>query len=99
MSSSEEDLYLRKNFSLTLIELGISALGSSVFTVAILWVTVSSTKSALITGVVSACLVVPLFFNFLIGSFVDGTEKKNRYAAISFLLRGISSLTLIPAEL
>lgn len=99
MSSSEEDLYLRKNFSLTLIELGISALGSSVFIVAILWVTVSSTKSALITGVVSACLVVPLFFNFLVGSFVDGTEKKNRYATISFLLRGISSLTLIPAEL
>ena len=99
MKSSEEDQYLKKNFSLVLTELGISALGSSVFTVAILWVTVSSTKSALITGIVSAFLVIPLLFNFLIGSFIDGTEKKNRYATLSFLLRGISSLILIPAEL
>jgi MFS family permease len=99
MKSSEEEQYLKKNFSLVLTELGISALGSSVFTVAILWVTVSSTKSALITGIVSAFLVIPLLFNFLIGSFIDGTEKKNRYATLSFLLRGISSLILIPAEL
>lgn len=99
MIQTEEESYLKKNFSLTLAELGISALGSSVFTVAVLWITVSSTESALITGIVSASLVVPLLFNFLIGSLVDGTEKKNRYAALSFLLRGISSLILIPAEL
>lgn len=99
MKSSGEDLYLKKNFSLVLAELGISALGSSVFTVAILWVTVSSTRSAFITGVVSAFLVIPLLFNFLVGSLIDGSEKKNMYATVSFLLRGISSLLLIPVEL
>ena len=99
MKSSGEDLYLKKNFSLVLAELGISALGSSVFTVAILWVTVSSTRSAFITGVVSASLVIPLLFNFLVGSLVDGSEKKNMYATVSFLLRGVSSLLLIPVEL
>lgn len=99
MKSSGEDAYLKKNFSLVLTELGISALGSSVFTVAILWVTVSSTRSAFITGVVSASLVIPLLFNFLVGSLVDGSEKKNMYATVSSLLRGISSLLLIPVEL
>ena len=99
MKSSGEDAYLKKNFSLVLTELGISALGSSVFTVAILWVTVSSTRSAFITGVVSAFLVIPLLFNFLVGSLVDGSEKKNMYATVSFLLRGISSLLLIPVVL
>lgn len=99
MKSSGEDAYLKKNFSLVLTELGISALGSSVFTVAILWVTVSSTRSAFMTGVVSAFLVIPLLFNFLVGSLVDGSEKKNMYATVSFLLRGISSLMLIPVEL
>ena len=99
MKSSGEDAYLKKNFSLVLTELGISALGSSVFTVAILWVTVSSTRSAFITGVVSASLVIPLLFNFLVGSLVDGSEKKNMYATVSFLLRGVSSLMLIPVEL
>ena len=99
MKSSGEDAYLKKNFSLVLTELGISALGSSVFTVAILWVTVSSTRSAFITGVVSASLVIPLLFNFLVGSLIDGSEKKNMYATVSFLLRGISSLLLIPVEL
>ncbi len=99
MKSSGEDLYLKKNFSLVLAELGISALGSSVFTVAILWVSVSSTRSAFITGVVSAFLVIPLLFNFLVGSLVDGSEKKNMYATVSFLLRGVSSLILIPVEL
>ena len=99
MKSSGEDLYLKKNFSLVLAELGISALGSSVFTVAILWVSVSSTRSAFITGVVSAFLVIPLLFNFLVGFLVDGSEKKNMYATVSFLLRGVSSLILIPVEL
>ncbi len=74
--------YAKKNFSLLMAESGISTFATSLFTILILWIAISETKSALITGITSAMLVAPLIINIFIGAFIDRTRNKKVFAVL-----------------
>ncbi|EQB72885.1 MAG: hypothetical protein AMDU1_APLC00001G0065 [Thermoplasmatales archaeon A-plasma] len=67
MTESVGGNYTKKNFSLLMAETGISTFATSLFTVLILWISITETKSALITGVTSAMLVARLNSGSILG--------------------------------
>lgn len=77
----------------------ISSFTSSIFTVLILWTSISLTHSPVITGVTSSFLVLPLVFNFYVGALIDNVQNKRRVAVMASILRSISAIFLLGAIL
>lgn len=76
-------------------ETGISTFTTSIFTILILWIAISETKSALITGATSALLVAPLVLNIVVGAVIDKTSKKKAYAIMGPLLKALAATILL----
>lgn len=76
-------------------ETGISTFTTSIFTILILWIAISETNSALITGATSALLVAPLVFNIVVGAFIDKTSRKKVYAIMGPLLKALAATVLL----
>ncbi len=89
------DNYIKKNFSLLMAETGISTFTTSLFTVLILWISISETKSALITGVTSAMLVAPLILSIVVGAFIDRAHNKKVFAILGPVLKALATGILL----
>ena len=89
------DNYIKKNFSLLMAETGISTFTTSLFTVLILWISISETKSALITGVTSAMLVAPLILSIVVGAFIDRAQDKKVFAILGPVLKALATGILL----
>ena len=76
-------------------ETGISTFTTSLFTVLILWISISETKSALITGVTSAILVAPLILSILVGAIIDKARNKKVFAIFGPLLKALAAVFLL----
>ncbi len=95
MTESVRDNYTKKNFSLLMAETGVSTFTTSLFTVLILWISISETKSALITGVTSAMLVAPLILNIVVGAFIDKAHNKKVFAILGPVLKALATGILL----
>ncbi|MHB8360427.1 MAG: MFS transporter [Thermoplasmataceae archaeon] len=84
-----------RNFTLLMAETGISTFATSIFTILILWIAISETKSSLITGVTSAFLVAPLVLNIVVGAIIDKSSRKKVYAIIGPLLKALAATLLL----
>ncbi|MCL4314836.1 MAG: MFS transporter [Candidatus Thermoplasmatota archaeon] len=89
------DDYSKKNFSLLMAETGISTFTTSLFTVLILWISISETKSPLITGVTSAMLVAPLILSIVVGAFIDRAHNKKVFAIFGPVLKALATGILL----
>jgi hypothetical protein len=95
MTESVSDNYTKKNFSLLMTETGVSTFTTSLFTVLILWISISETKSALITGVTSAMLVAPLILSIVVGAFIDRAHNKKVFAILGPVLKALATGILL----
>ncbi|MCL4330425.1 MAG: MFS transporter [Candidatus Thermoplasmatota archaeon] len=95
ITESVSDNYTKKNFSLLMVETGISTFTTSLFTVLILWISISETKSALITGVTSAMLVAPLILSIVVGAFIDRAHNKKVFAILGPVLKALATGILL----
>ena len=93
-----EDLVTRrKNFKLTVSNLAISRVGTSAFSLMILWITLQLTHIPAIAGLADGMFTLPLFFSFFVGSFVDRSRNKKMVAIIASVLRSVSIFLLFIA--
>ncbi len=92
----ENDESSFKNFFLAMAELGISTFSTSIFTVLILWIAISATRSPLITGFTSALLMAPLLLNIFVGAEIDRINNKKVIAIVAALLKSFSVVILLP---
>lgn len=83
------------SFSLLLFELGLSSAASSIFVVSILWISITSTGSPLITGVTTALMATPLLLNMVVGAAVDRAGKKKAIAICATLLKASAPVLLL----
>ena len=95
MTQTIDNNYDKKNFSLLMAETGISAFATSLFTVLILWVSISETKSALVTGITSAMLIAPLILSILTGAIIDKFRNKKVFAIFGQFLKVLAASTLL----
>ena len=95
MTESVGGNYTKKNFSLLMAETGISTFATSLFTVLILWISITETKSALITGVTSAMLVAPLILSIVVGAFIDKARNKKIFAIFGPVLKALATGILL----
>ena len=95
MTEAAINSYDRKNFSLLMTETGLSTFATSIFTILILWIAISETKSALVTGITSAMLVAPLILSILFGAIVDRAASKKVIAIIGPFLKALAALILL----
>ena len=95
MTEATINSYDRKNFSLLMTETGLSTFATSIFTILILWIAISETKSALVTGITSAMLVAPLILSILFGAIVDRAASKKVIAIIGPFLKALAALILL----
>ena len=95
ITESVSDNYTKKNFSLLMTETGVSTFTTSLFTVLILWISISETKSALITGVTSAMLVAPLILSIVVGAFIDRAHNKKVFAILGPVLKALATGILL----
>ncbi len=89
---------MERNFALVVAQSLLSSFATSVFTILILWSTISITGSPLITGIVSGLMVLPLAFNFMVGAIVDRAAHKNLMAAMATAMRSIAAMCIIVAS-
>ena len=87
----------RKNFKLTVSNLAISRVGTSAFSLMILWITLQLTHIPAIAGLADGMFTLPLFFSFFVGSFVDRSRNKKMVAIIASVLRSVSIFLLFIA--
>ncbi len=84
-----KDLHL-KNFNLMIINSGLSRFGFSSFDLIIIWVILYLTKMPILSGLGDGILSMPLFFSFVVGAYIDYSNKKKIIAIISGIIRSIS---------
>ena len=95
MNETIDNNYDKKNFTLLMAETGISTFTTSLFTVLILWVSISETKSAIVTGITSAMLVAPLVLSILMGAIIDRLRNKKAFAILGQLLKALAAGILL----
>ncbi len=95
MTQTIDNNYDKKNFSLLMAETSISAFATSLFTVLILWVSISETKSALVTGITIAMLIAPLILSILTGAIIDKFRNKKVFAIFGQFLKVLAASTLL----
>ena len=76
-------------------ETGLSTFTTSLFTVLILWIAISETKSAFITGITSAILVAPLILSIIVGAIIDKARNKKLFAIFGPLLKALAAGILL----
>jgi len=87
----------KTNFSLVIANLAISRAGTSAFSLMILWITLEFTHLPAVAGLADGMFTLPLFFSFVVGSFVDRSRNKKRIALIASIARALSIFLLIIA--
>ena len=78
---------LSRNFTMLVLNAGISRGGTAAFSVMILWMALALTHSPVITGVADGMAALPLFASFLVGAFVDRSGRKKVLGAAACLAR------------
>ncbi len=86
-----------RNFRLVTINTGLSTVGTSAFSLAIIWITLSVTGSPVISGFADGMGALPLFLSFAFGAYIDSMVSKRNIAIISSVLRAIVILGLLVA--
>ncbi|MEM3191704.1 MAG: MFS transporter, partial [Candidatus Parvarchaeota archaeon] len=84
-----------RRFKLLVFNAGLSRFGLSSFNLIIIWVILFETKSAFFAGLGDGIMSLPLFFSFLVGAFVDRTEKKKAIAIAVGVLRSVFLVTIL----
>ncbi len=86
-----------RNFHLVTINTGLSTVGTSAFSLAVIWITLSITGSPVISGFADGMGALPLFLSFAFGAYIDGLVSKKNIAIISSILRAAVILALLVA--
>ena len=86
-----------RNFQLVTINTGLSTIGTSAFSLAIIWITLSITGSPVISGFADGMGALPLFLSFAFGAYIDSLVSKRNIAIVSSILRAIVILALLVA--
>jgi MFS family permease len=76
-----------------------SRIGTTAFSISILWITLDLTNSALIAGLADGFFTLPLIFSFYFGALIDRSRKKKDIAIISTLVRASAIMLILMAIL
>ncbi len=78
---------LPRNFHLLLVSGSVSRVGTTAFSLSVLWITLALTGSALVAGLADGLFTFPLIFSFYFGALIDRSSRKKRVAVASILVR------------
>lgn len=85
------------NFHLVTINAGLSTIGTSALSLAIIWITLAVTNSPIITGFADGMGALPLFLSFAFGAYVDSLLSKKFLSVAVSVLRAAVVLSLVVA--
>ncbi|WP_393971723.1 MFS transporter [Oxyplasma meridianum] len=76
-----------------------SRMGTTAFSISIIWITLDLTNSALMAGLADGLFTLPLIFSLYFGALIDRLGKKKNLAIISTLVRASAILLILMAIL
>lgn len=88
---------LGRNFRLVTANQGLSTIGSSAFSLAVIWITLQITGSPVISGFADGMGALPLFLSFAFGAYIDGLVSKKKISILTATLRSAVILALLVA--
>lgn len=86
-----------RNFQLVTINQGLSTVGTSALSLAIIWIALEITGSPVISGFADGMGALPLFLSFAFGAYVDSLVTRKALAIFSSVLRFLVVFALIVA--
>ncbi len=92
-------LHLSRNFKLLTATGAISRTGVAGFQIAVIWIALLITRSSILAGLADGIAVLPLFFSFVLGAYVDRLTSKKSLAIVVSLARVFSIFGLFIAFL
>ena len=90
---------LPRGFKLMVASGFTSRMGTTAFSISILWITLDLTNSALIAGLADGLFTLPLIFSFYFGALIDRSGKKKNLAIVSTLVRAGAIMLILMAIL
>jgi macrolide resistance protein len=90
---------LPRGFKLMVASGFTSRMGTTAFSISILWITLDLTNSALIAGLADGLFTLPLIFSFYFGALIDRSGKKKNIAIVSTLIRAGAIMLILMAIL
>ena len=91
--------HLSRNFKLLVATSAISRSGVAGFQLAVIWIALLLTRSSILAGLADGMAVLPLFFSFILGAYVDRLATKKGLAILVSLARVLSIFGLFIALL
>lgn len=88
-----------RNYKLLMINASMSRTGTSGFQLAVLWMALVITNSPVLAGFADGMAVLPLFFSFVFGAYVDRLASKKVLAVAVSIARAVSILAIFLALL
>lgn len=83
------------NFHLVTMNAGLSTVGSSALSLAIIWIALAVTNNPIITGFADGMGAVPLFLSFAFGAYVDSLFSKKLLSIVASVMRAGVVLALV----
>lgn len=96
-TNTVEEGKIGRNFHLVTINSGLSTVGTSAFSLAIIWITLTVTGSPVISGFADGMGALPLVLSFAFGAYIDSLVSKRNIAIVSSVLRAVVILALLVA--
>ena len=88
---------LPRGFKLMVASGFTSRMGTTAFSISVLWITLDLTNSALFAGLADGLFTLPLIFSFFFGALIDRSRKKKNLAIISTLVRASAIMLILLA--
>ena len=88
---------LPRGFKLMVASGFTSRMGTTAFSISVLWITLDLTNSALFARLADGLFTLPLIFSFFFGALIDRSRKKKNLAIISTLVRASAIMLILLA--